>query len=35
MNFNNKKNQKLISKIIVALVIIGMLVPMIAGAILF
>lgn len=33
MNFHNKKNQKIISTVIIVLVILAMVVPMIASAI--
>lgn len=33
MNFNNKKTQKIISTVIIVLVILAMVVPMIASAI--
>lgn len=33
MNFNSKKNQKIISTIIIVLVILAMVVPMLASAI--
>ena len=31
MNFNNRKNQKLISKIIIIIVVMSMLIPMVAS----
>ncbi len=31
MNFNNRKNQKLVSKIIIIIVVLSMLIPMVAS----